>query len=217
MLRGMEGARDIVFIVDDDERVRHALESLVRAAGYAVETFENTVGFLARPRATEAQCLVLDIDLPDGNGLELQETLAASHPDLPILFVTGQADIPMTVRAMKAGAVEFFTKPCPNDELLRGIARALTRSRELQQREAEMASLRERAQRLTPRERQVMQLVVTGAPNKAIAAELGTSEVTVKIQRGQMMRKMEADSVAALVRMTELLGGATLAPAKERG
>jgi FixJ family two-component response regulator len=194
-----------VFVVDDDESVRRALSSLIRSVGLAVELFPSAHEFLqAVPREGPA-CLVLDVRLPGVGGLELQRELAATHRQIPIIFITGHGDIPMSVRAMKAGAVEFLPKPFRDQDLLDAIQHALARSVELRQRLQMVAELRQRAEKLTPREREVMALVVRGLLNKQIAAELGTSEVTVKIQRGQMMQKMRAESVPDLVRMSERL------------
>jgi FixJ family two-component response regulator len=196
----------LVFVVDDDPSVRVAVEGLLQAAGWRVETFATPDAFLARPRAEEAACLVLDIELPGTGGLELQEELARTHGDIPIVFITGHGDVDRSVRAMKAGAVEFLMKPFSDVALLDGIERAMARSKELRLRAAELALLNERYATLSARERQVMQLVISGLMNKEIAHELGTREVTVKVQRGKVMRKMRAQSLPDLVRMAEKLG-----------
>jgi FixJ family two-component response regulator len=190
-----------VFIVDDDVSVRESLELLIESAGWSPETFESAQAFLARPRVNVPSCLVLDVSLPDLNGLDLQKRIANDRVDLPIIFITGYGDVPMTVRAMKAGAVEFLTKPFGDDVLLNAIAGALERSRAALGHEAELREVRDRYEFLSPREREVMALVVSGLLNKQIGGELHISEITVKAHRGKMMRKMRADSLADLVRM----------------
>jgi FixJ family two-component response regulator len=197
----------IVFVVDDDLSVRESLEALTRTAGWQPETYESARAFLARPRVTVPSCLVLDVSLPDLNGLDLQQRIA-DRSDMPIIFITGHGDIPMTVQAMKAGAVEFLTKPFGDDVLLNAIASALERSRAALDRQAEIGVLRDRQQSLTSREREVMALVVSGLLNKQIAGELRISEITVKAHRGRVMRKMSAGSLADLVKMAGRLGDA---------
>jgi FixJ family two-component response regulator len=201
----MATAKPIVFIVDDDAWVRESLETLIRDEGWQPETFASAQEFLDRPRASALSCLVLDISLPGLNGLELQKRVAAERTDLPIIFVTGHGDIPMTVGAMKAGAVEFLTKPFNDEVLLTAIRQALERSRLALAQEAEIQQLRERYASLTARERDVMTLVVSGLLNKQVAGELGITESTVKAHRGQVMQKMKANSLADLVKMTARL------------
>jgi FixJ family two-component response regulator len=195
----------IVFVVDDDISVRESLELLIRSAGWEPETFPSAQAFLQRGRASVPSCLVLDVSLPDLSGLDLQTRLGA-RADLPIIFITGHADVPMSVRAMKAGAVEFLTKPFGDDALLEAITGALERSRAALDREAERQALQDRYATLSSREREVMALVVAGLLNKQIAGELRISEITVKAHRGKVMRKMRADSLADLVRVAAALG-----------
>ena len=201
----MATAKPIVFVVDDDVWVRESLETLVRDEGWQPETFSSAQQFLDRPRAVTPSCLVLDISLPGLDGLELQKRVAVERTDMPIIFITGHGDIPMSVGAMKAGAVEFLTKPFNDEVLLTAIRRALEQSRLALAQEAEMQELRDRYASLTPREMQVMALVVSGLLNKQVGGELGISEKTVKAHRGQVMQKMKANSVADLVKMAEKL------------
>jgi FixJ family two-component response regulator len=201
----MSQASPIVFVVDDDISVRESLELLIRHEGFEVETFTSAQEFIERPRTFVASCLVLDISLPGLNGLELQKRVAVERPDMPIIFITGHGNIPMTVQAMKAGAVEFLTKPFSDDVLLSAIHNAVDRSKVLIGRQTELRTLKARYARLTPRERDVMALVVAGFPNKLVGDELGISEITVKAHRGSLMRKMEAKSLADLVNMAARL------------
>lgn len=191
----------VVFVVDDDISVRESLELLVRCEGWQPEIFPSAQDFLARPRVAVPHCLVLDISLPDGNGLELQKRIAVEQASMPIIFITGHGDVPMSVQAMKGGAVEFLLKPFCDDVLLSAIRQALESSRVGLAREAEMQVLRDCYASLTPREREVMTLVVSGLLNKQVGWELGISEITVKAHRGNMMQKMKAESLADLVRM----------------
>jgi FixJ family two-component response regulator len=201
----MSESSPIVFVVDDDISVRESLELLIRHEGLNVETFVSAQGFLSRPRAFVPSCLILDITLPGLNGLELQKRVAVERPDMPIIFITGYGSIPMTVQAMKAGAVEFLTKPFSDEVLLNAIRSAVDRSKVLSGREAQLRTLLGRYRRLTPREREVMTRVVAGLPNKQVGDELGISEITVKAHRGSMMRKMEATCLAELVNMSARL------------
>lgn len=200
----------VIFVVDDDLSVRQALEQLIRSEGWQPETFQSAREFLTRPRPLVPSCLILDLALPDLNGLELQKIIAQERAEMPIIFVSGCGDIPTTVRAMKAGAVDFLVKPFGNDELLRAIREGLDRSRGALDHEVELGALRNCYLSLSPRERQVMALVVSGLLNKQAGAELGISEITVKAHRGQVMRKMKANSLADLVRMA-----ASLRPARQ--
>jgi FixJ family two-component response regulator len=196
----------IVFVVDDDISVRESLELLIRSEGWQPETFESAQEFLAHPRALVPSCLVLDVSLPGLNGLELQKRVAVERTDMPIIFITGFGDVPMTVQAMKAGAVEFLTKPFGDNVLLSAIRHALDRSHSALGREAEMQVLRDCYASLTRREREVMTLVVSGLLNKQVGGELGISEITVKAHRGQVMQKMKAASFADLVKKAASLG-----------
>jgi FixJ family two-component response regulator len=202
----MTEPRSIVFVIDDDISLREALKSLIRSVGLQVALFGSVPEFLDGKRPDVPSCLVLDIRLPGISGLDFQRKLAETNISIPIIFITGHGDIPMSVRAMKAGAVEFLTKPFRDQDLLDAIQLALERDRARRQREAEISTLRERFEWLTPREREVLPLVVSGLLNKQIAAEIGTSETTVKVHRGQLMRKLGADSLPDLVRMAEKMG-----------
>jgi FixJ family two-component response regulator len=195
----------VVFVVDDDVSVRESLELLIRCAGWKAETFALAQAFLSRPKSEIPSCLVLDVSLPDLNGLDLQKRIAADRTDMPIIFITGYGDVPMTVQAMKAGAVEFLTKPFDDVVLLSAIQNAIERSRVALDREAKLRALRDRYASLTGREREVMALVVSGMLNKQVGGQLGISEITVKAHRGRMMRKMKANSLAELVTMVARL------------
>jgi FixJ family two-component response regulator len=197
----MATAKPIVFVVDDDVSVRESLELLIDNAGWQPKTFASAQEFLNSPRAIVPSCLLLDISLPGLNGLELQKRVAVERTDMPIIFITGYGDVPKTVQAMKAGAVEFLTKPFNDEVLLTAVRQALERSRLALVEAAEMQKLRNRYASLTPREREVMALVVSGLLNKQVGGELGISEITVKAHRGQVMHKMKANSVADLVKM----------------
>ena len=201
----------IVFVVDDDVSVRESVELLIEFAGWQPETFASAKDFLARPRISTPCCLVLDVSLPDLNGLELQKLIASERTDMPIIFITGHGDVPMTVQAMKAGAVEFLTKPFDDEVLLGAIRHALKRSAAVLDDQAETTAMRNTYESLTPREQDVMRLVVAGMLNKQIGLKLGISEITVKAHRGKVMQKMKADSVADLVKTAVKLG---LAPSK---
>jgi len=201
----MADVKPIVFVVDDDVSVRESLELLIKTVGWRTETFASAQEFLTRPRATVPCCLVLDVTLPGLNGLDLQQRLT-ERIEMPIIFITGYGDVPMTVRAMKAGAVEFLTKPVKDDLLIEAIGQAIESSRAVLARESRMDVLRTCYAALTPREREVMGLVTAGLLNKQVGGELGISEITVKAHRGQVMRKMKADSLADLVTMAERLG-----------
>jgi FixJ family two-component response regulator len=204
-------ATPIVFVVDDDVSVRESLELLIEAAGWRAETFASAQEFLARPRAPVPSCLILDVTLPDLNGLDLQKRVAVDRSDMPIIFITGHRDVFTSVQAMKAGAIEFLTKPFGDDVLLDAVRHALERSRRTFEHEAKMQALHDSYQSLTPREREVMVLVASGLLNKQVGGELGISEITVKAHRGQVMRKMRAESLPALVNMVSKLGLATAA------
>jgi len=201
----MTPAIPIVFVVDDDISVRESLQLLLQSEGWHPETFASAQEFLDRPRSLVPSCLVLDVSLPGLNGLELQKRVAVERPDMPIIFITGYGDVPTTVRAMKAGAVEFLTKPFSDDVLLNAIRQAVERSRVALGYQAEMQALRNCYASLTHRERQVMALVVSGLLNKQVGGELGISEITVKAHRGKVMQKMKADSLATLVKMAARL------------
>jgi FixJ family two-component response regulator len=198
--------KSIVFVVDDDISVRESLELLIQSAGWHPELFASANVFLEHPPIAVPSCLVLDISLPGLNGLELQERIVGKRPEMPIIFITGHGDIRKSVQAMKAGAVEFLTKPFPDDVLLDAIRNALERSRSSLSQTAETQFLRDRYASLTPREQQVMKLVVSGLLNKQVGGELEISEITVKAHRGKVMQKMKADSLADLVKMAAKLG-----------
>jgi FixJ family two-component response regulator len=202
----MSYAKPIVFVVDDDVSVRESLELLIRCEGWQPETFASAQEFLSRPPALVPHCLVLDVSLPGLNGLDLQKRVAVERTDMPIIFITGYGDVPITVQAMKAGAVEFLTKPFSDDALLNAIRQAIERSRVARDDQAETRALRDCYASVTRRERQVMRLVVSGLLNKQIAGDLGISEITVKAHRGKVMGKMKANSLADLVKMAARLG-----------
>lgn len=204
----MTRADAIVLIVDDDAAIRESLTSLLKSVGLDSVVFPSPQAFLSHARPAAPSCLILDVDLPGLSGLDLQAELARSEPPLPIVFLTGHGTIPMSVKAMKGGAVEFLTKPFEPDALIAAVRLALDRDREARERQVELADLRARYQTLTPREREVLALVVTGRLNKQIAGELGTSEQTIKVHRGRVMRKMAVGSVAELVKAAQRIGGA---------
>ena len=202
----MPQSEAIILVVDDDVSVREALGGLIQSAGWRVETFASAQEFLARLPADAPGCLVLDVHLPGLSGLELQKRMAEIDLDIPIIFITGHGDVPTSVRAMKAGALEFLTKPFADQDLLEAIRQAIRRNQATRQQRAKMRELQDHYRSLTPREREVMERVVSGLLNKQIAAELGISEITVKAHRGQVMHKMQAQSLPDLVRMSEMLG-----------
>lgn len=206
----------VVFVVDDDVSVRESLELMIRFAGWRPELFASAEDFLTHPRAGAPNCLVLDVGLPDLNGLDLQERIAVDRPDMPIIFITGRGDVPMTVKAMKAGAIEFLMKPFGDDALLAAIRAALDRSHIALGHALEMQALRDRYASLSAREREVLSLTASGLMNKQVGAELGISEITVKAHRGKVMRKMKADSFADLVNMAASLRGVA-EPTGKRG
>jgi FixJ family two-component response regulator len=199
----------VVFVVDSDVSARESLEFLIRGAGWQPEVFASAREFLAHPRVLAPSCLVLDVVLPDLNGLDLQRRIVADRDDMPIIFVTGHSDVSMAVRAMKAGAVEFFTKPCRSDVLLSSLRHAIERSHASMRREAQIRAIRDRYAALSCREKEVMALVVRGRLNKQVGGELGISEITVKAHRGRVMQKMNAASLAALINMAATLFPAT--------
>jgi len=201
----MSGSTSIVFVVDDDVSVRESLELLIRSEGWQPQTFSSAQHFLSHPRTPVPSCLVLDISMPGLNGLELQKRVAVQHPDVPIIFITGYGDVTKAVQAMKAGAVEFLTKPFNDEVLLGAVRQALERSQVALGQQAEIKELRDRYTSLSPREREVMALVASGLLNKQVGGELGISEITVKAHRGKVMQKMKADSLPDLVTMAAKL------------
>jgi RNA polymerase sigma factor (sigma-70 family) len=201
----MSNLKPIVFVVDDDISVRESLESLIRCEGWEPVTFASAEEFLSRPRVLAPSCLILDVSLPDLNGLDLQKRIASDRKDMPIIFITGHGDVPMTVKAMKAGAVEFLTKPFGDEALLSAIRHSIERSHAALRRESETGTLRDCYTSLTPREREVLVLVVSGLSNKQVGVELGISEITVKAHRGRVMQKMQADSLPGLVKIATRL------------
>jgi FixJ family two-component response regulator len=203
---GRAAATPIVFVVDDDVSVRESLELLIETAGWQPHTFSSAEEFLARPPIAVPSCLILDLSLPNLSGLDVQKRVAVDRSDMPIIFITGHGDVHLSVQAMKAGAIEFLTKPFREDVLLDAIRGALERSRRVLEHQAKITALRESYQSLTPREREVMVLVTSGLLNKQVGGELGISEITVKAHRGQVMRKMKAESLPALVHMVTNLG-----------
>ena len=205
-MRESRQSEAVIAVVDDDPSVRQGLQRLIRSAGWKAETFASAQEFLARPPTEAPSCLVLDLQLPDLSGLDLQKRMAEVGWETPIVFLTGHGNIPASVQAMKAGAVEFLTKPVDEQDLLRAIQEAIERDRRNRQQQADVRQLRDRYESLTPREQEVMRQVVSGLLNKQIAAELRITEDTVKFHRGHIMRKMRADSLADLVRMAETLG-----------
>jgi FixJ family two-component response regulator len=209
----MSEEQPVVFVIDDDPSVREALAGLLRSVGLDVQSFGSTQEFLQSKRPDAPGCLVLDVRLPGRSGLDLQRELAESSIQVPIVFITGHGDIPMSVRAMKAGAIEFLTKPFHDQELLDAVQLGIERDRARRREAAGVAELQQRFESLTPREREIMALVVTGRLNKQIAADLEVSEITIKVHRGQAMRKMRARSLAELVRMADQLG---VAPEQSR-
>jgi len=204
----MSHATPIVFVVDDDISVRESLELLIQSEGWQSETFSSAQDFLVRERTPVPSCLLLDISMPGLDGLELQKRVAAEHSDVPIIFITGHGDVPKTVQAMKAGAVEFLTKPFKDNVLLSAVRQALERSRVALGQQAEIKALQDRYSSLSAREREVMALVVSGLLNKQVGGELGISEITVKAHRGKVMQKMKADSLPDLVKMAGKLSPA---------
>jgi FixJ family two-component response regulator len=216
-LTSMPPVSPLVFVVDDDVSVRESLELLLQSEGWYVETFASAQEFLDRPRPLAPSCLILDVSLPGLNGLELQQRISAERTDMPIIFITGHGDIPMTVRAMKAGAIEFLTKPLSDEALLKAVRQAMERSRSAISQEAQLEELRRCYGALTPREREVMMLVVSGLLNKQVGGELGISEITVKAHRGKVMEKMKAGSLAELVKMAAKLHISRTSGAKVSG